>query len=139
MAIFVDTGAFLAFLDRSDEHHSEARELFAKMADSQFGTPFTSDYVFSEAVTVAYRRTKRKDFALELGRFILGESSKPLVVMARVVDSTFSSSWNLFQRYATRGLSFTDCTSLAMMQERRIGQIASYDADFDGLAERITH
>jgi predicted nucleic acid-binding protein len=36
-----------------------------------------------------------------------------------------------------RLLSFTDCTSLALMEKHGIESIASFDSSFDGLVKRI--
>jgi predicted nucleic acid-binding protein len=35
-------------------------------------------------------------------------------------------------------MSFTDCTSLALMEMRGIEGIASFDSGFDGLVKRIS-
>jgi predicted nucleic acid-binding protein len=42
-----------------------------------------------------------------------------------------------FKTFMDKPLSFTDCTSLALMEKSRITQIASFDSGFDGLAQRI--
>jgi predicted nucleic acid-binding protein len=128
---------FIAFLNKADENHAQAERLIASIAENRLGTPYTSDHVFGEAVTVALRRTKRLDFALDVGKFILGETTKPMLLIARTTESTFSEAWGLFQKHAQRGLSFTDCASLALMKERGIDQIASFDSDFDGLVRRL--
>lgn len=101
------------------------------------GPAYTTDYVFDEAVTVALVRTKRSDVAVALGKLILGQDTPSFIEILNVDEETFSNAWTLFKRYSERGLSFTDCASLAMMENRRIDRIASFDAGFDGITSRV--
>jgi predicted nucleic acid-binding protein len=55
-----------------------------------------------------------------------------------VGSDDFKEAWRLFPQYADRGLSFTDCTSIALLKTRGIESIVSFDADFDGIAPRIS-
>lgn len=34
-------------------------------------------------------------------------------------------------------LSFTDCTSIAIIKGREIDYVASFDTDFDGIVDRV--
>jgi len=55
------------------------------------------------------------------------------------VDSeAFKEGWRLFPNYAGRGLSFTDCTSVALMRLRGIESLLSFDMGFDGIVQRIS-
>ena len=138
MSILIDSGVFVAFHNRKDVNHDRARELMKRIASGKLGTAFTSDYIFDEAVTVALARTGRSDLALSMGRMILGELTQPFLVFLRVGEDIFRDAWNLFSKYARKGLSFTDCTSLSLMKMRGIESIASYDSGFDGLAPRTS-
>ncbi len=57
MSIFLDTGIFVAFVNEKDRNHSRAVELVDDLRRGTYGIPYTSDYVFDEAVTVALART----------------------------------------------------------------------------------
>jgi len=138
MSVFLDTGVFVAFHNTRDANHARARELIGALVEGGFGTAYTSDYVFDEAVTVALVRTGSSENALAVGRMILGAVTAPFLVILRAGDDAFREAWRLFAQYAGRGLSFTDCTSITFMRTRGIESIVSFDADFDGIVPRIS-
>lgn len=138
MTVFLDTGIFLAFHNTRDANHTRALELIKTLVEGGFGTAYISDYVFDEAVTVALVRTGRPENALAVGRMILGEITAPFTAILRVGEDEFKKAWTLFPQYADRGLSFTDCTSIALLKTRGIESIVSFDADFDGIVPRIS-
>ena len=48
--IFVDTGGWIAILNRRDQHHQEAVTIFNKLQQQQMRL-LTTDYVIDETVT----------------------------------------------------------------------------------------
>ena len=128
----------MAFHNTRDLNHDAATRLVRSIVGGQMGTAYTTDYVFDEAVTVALARTGRSDLATALGRLILGQGTPPFMELVNIDDDAFTRAWALFTRYAQRGLSFTDCASLAAMEDLRIDRIASFDTDFDGIATRAS-
>lgn len=138
MSVFIDSGIFTAFHNTRDSNNGRAVELMREIVSGGLGSAYTSDYIFDEAVTLALTRTRRPEIALSVGRMILGEHTKPFLVVLRVKGEAFREAWGLFPRYAERGLSFTDCTSIALVRMRNIKSIISFDADFDGIIPRIS-
>lgn len=138
MSVFVDSGVFVAFHNTRDANHGRATELVREIVAGRLGSAYTSDYVFDEAVTVALVRTRKPEIAVTVGRMILGELTTPSLVVLRVDDEAFKEAWKLFPQYARRGLSFTDCTSVALMRMRGIESLVSFDTGFDGIAPRIS-
>ena len=134
MAVFVDTGIFVALHNADDEFHSRSKELMKQALKSDFGRIFTSDYVIDEAITTALVRTKKHDLALDLGRFII---TSPRIAKLWVGEDSFRAAWKKFSVFKDKPLSFTDCTSIALIEMRRIKQIMSFDSGFDGLVPRI--
>lgn len=137
MNVFVDTGIFVAFHNTKDVNHSKALKIIKKIATGKLGTAYTSDYIFDEAVTTALVRTKNPQTALTVGKLIQGQLTAPFVAILKVNTPEFEEAWNLFIKYAKKGLSFTDCTSIALMNKNNIKNIASFDTDFDGIKPRI--
>jgi hypothetical protein len=99
-----------------------------------FGRIFTSDYVIEEAVTTALVRTKRHDLAMDLGTYII---ASPRITKIWVDEDSFENAWKKFSVLKDKPLSFTDCTSIAIMEMKGIKQIMSFDGGFDGLVSRI--
>jgi len=134
MAVFIDTSVFVALRNADDELHIKSKELVRRALKGEFGRICTSDYVIDEATTTALARTKRHDLALDIGRYII---DSPRITKLRVSEDSFSMAWEKFKGFADRPMSFTDCTSLALMERNHIKEIMSFDTGFDGLVERI--
>ena len=124
-AVFVDTGAFVALVDRSDANHVAAKRVLRDLARTH--RPLvTSAYVFDETVTLL--RMKRGHapavvFGERLGRTRwcqLVEVDEPVRVAA----------WQIFVRYGDQEFSFTDCTSFALMEAMRLREAFTFYGDF---------
>jgi predicted nucleic acid-binding protein len=138
LTVLVDTGVLVAFHNRRDVKHGDALKLVTEIAGGQHGTAYTTDYVFDEAVTVALTRTRRSDVAVALGKFILGRDVPIFMELVNIDEETFMRAWEMFEKYSEKGLSFTDCASLTVMEIRKIDRIASFDTGFDGLTVRVS-
>lgn len=134
MAIFIDTGIFVALRNADDELHARSEELMRNALKGGFGRICTSDYVVDEAITTALMRTKRHDLAIDLGTYII---ESPRITRLWIAEDSFEMAWEKFKALSDKPLSFTDCASLALMEKNRIKQIMSFDSGFDGLVQRI--
>ncbi len=134
MAIFIDTGLFLALYDVDDIYHQRSKELFKEALTGGLGRLYTSDYIIDEAVTILLVRTKQHNVAVELGKYLI---ESPRITRLIVEDDAFIDAWIKFQSLKDKYLSFTDCTSLTLVEKHRIKQIMSFDHGFDGLTKRI--
>ena len=134
MAIFVDTGIFVALHNADDELHSRSQALMRKALQGEFGKIQTSDYVIDEAITTALARTRRHELAIDAGRYII---DSPRIIKLWTTKETFNLAWRKFQTLKDHPLSFTDCITLALMEQNHIKQILSFDSGFDGLTQRI--
>jgi hypothetical protein len=134
MAIFIDTGIFVALRNADDELHARSEELMRNALKGGFGRICTSDYVVDEAITTALMRTKRHDLAIDLGTYII---ESPRITRLWIAEDSFEMAWEKFKAFSDKPLSFTDCASLALMEKNHIKQIMSFDSGFDGLVQRI--
>ncbi len=134
MAIFIDTGPFLALYDVEDTYHQRSKELFKDALTGSLGRLYTSDYIIDEAITILMVRTKQHNIAVELGKHLI---ESPRITRLTVNDDVFIDAWAKFQILKDKFLSFTDCTSLALSEKHRIKQVMSFDRGFDGLTKRI--
>jgi predicted nucleic acid-binding protein len=134
MAVFVDTGVFVAVRNRKDRNHQRAKDLMRSALRAEYGIIHTSDYVVDEAITTALSRTRNHQIAVNTGTYIL---SSPRIETLPISQEDFKLAWSKFQTMRDKFLSFTDCTSLAIMEKRGIERIMSFDSEFDGLVERV--
>ncbi len=134
MSIFIDTGIFVAARNKRDINHERAVELLRMVIKGRFGAAYTSDYIFDEAVTVALIRTGRTDIAIDIGKFILSSKKIRMIVVDKYI---FRRAWSIFIKHRDKRLSFTDATSIAIIQTYKIDYIMSFDSHFDGIIARI--
>jgi hypothetical protein len=134
MAVFIDTGVFVALRNADDEYHERSKSLMKKALKGEFGRIYTSDYVINEAVTTALVRTRRHDLAMDVGKYIL---ESPRITKLWITKEVFDDAWENFKTFKDHPMSFTDCASLALIKKNNIKQIISFDSDFNGLIPRI--
>lgn len=134
MAVFIDTGVFVAANNKSDKNHARAIELMKQALEGKFGETFTSDCVIDESITTALARTRDHRIATSTGSFII-ESPRIQKIYTNISD--FETAWAKFQKLGKKPMSFTDCISLAHIDKRKIERIMSFDSEFDGLIARI--
>ena len=53
------------------------------------------------------------------------------VKMIKVTEEIENNAWGIFCRYKDKELSFTDCTSFAIMEKFGIKNAFAFDEDFD--------
>lgn len=134
LAVFIDTGIFVALRNADDEFHARSTELMRSALKGEFGRIFTSDYVIDESITTALIRTKRHDLAIDVGKYII---ESPRITKLWTTKDSFELAWEKFKTFLDKPLSFTDCVSLSLMETNRLKQMVSFDSGFDGLVQRI--
>lgn len=137
MSVFVDTGLFYAHQnDRSSRHETAVAALDA-VVTGEYGRPYTSDYVHDEAVTLTLQRTGDHEQATEIGRRVRGVGDYPSAIeLLHVAPPAFGDAVDCFERYADQELSFTDASTVALVEDEDVDHVLSFD-DFDGLVDRL--
>jgi len=138
MSVLVDTGVFYAHHDTDAERHEAAVDAFDELLDGAYGQPYTNDYVLDETVTLTRTRTGAFEAADSVARRMLGEEPFPHVIeMLHVEPDDVRASLETLRRYDDHDLSFTDATIITLCESRGIDAVLSFDADFDGIVDRI--
>jgi len=130
MAVFLDTGFILAVKNKDDKDFQIAQSWMRRFLKNEFGEIFTSILVFNELVTLALVRIKRPDFAINQGNYILKSRKIKLISFT---DDDFKISWEIFQKYKEKRLSFTDSSILAHCKRLNCDFLATFDKHFKGL------
>ena len=131
MAVFIDTGAFMAYRNKKDVYHSAADDLVRRALKGEFGSIFTTDYIYDEALTLAMVRTGNKGVAEDISDVMLSQR----IEMINIDGIILEQARELFFRLFDKGISFTDATTMAVMHQENIGKIITFDSHFKGLFE----
>lgn len=137
MSAFIDTGVFYAHHDEDHDQHAVARATFDELLTGDAGQLYTSEYVYDEAVT-ATNEQQSLDSARVLSRRIRGEGAYPAAIeLLEITPRLFEDAIRVFERPDDPELTFTDATTIVLLEERGIDSVVSFDPVFDGLVDRI--
>src|SRR5439155_17612191 len=120
--VFVDTSALVGKLLEADERHSRAQETMRRLL-RQGRELLTTDYIFDEVITRVRGRADHQS-TVKAGDSIL---SSTLIEMVDIDADLRREAWRLFKKYRDQMLSFTDCTSFAVMEKYGIREAFSFD------------
>ena len=114
--LFVDTSAFLALVNEKDNNHLAAASFLEEIKNGKVRIKkiITSDYIIDETLTRIRYAMGHKE-AVYWGQDIL---SSKVIEKVDVGRELFEPAWELFKTYEDKKLSFTDCTSFAIMKKR---------------------
>jgi len=119
---------------REDRYHRAAAAVFADIAGgtAPYRYLYTSNYVIDETLTfLLYEAGPRVALA---GLAFLRRS--PLLRILRVTDEVEASADEVFRRYASSRISYTDCTTKVLMDQEGIDAAFTFDRDFEVLGFR---
>ncbi len=127
--IFIDTSAFLALVNEKDKNHAAAMQFLEEIKNGKIRVKkiITSDYIIDETLT-RIRYSVGHNEAVEWGNDILASR---VIEKIEIGSEIFGYAWELFRTYNDKKLSFTDCTSFALMKKRGIEKAFSFDGDFE--------
>lgn len=120
--IFVDTGAWYAYINAKDPDHFKVREFL----DSFEEKLVTSSYIFDEIITLVLARLGHQK-AVKVGEVLLNPK---VVELVRVGAADEWSAWQLFQQRSDKMYSFTDCTSFVLMRRLKLAKALTLDEHF---------
>lgn len=115
---YLDTSAFIAFLDRSDTYHAVFRRLFAEPA-----SVITTTLVVAEGHAWFLRRYDRTR-ALQFIAFV--EDFRPLEILPVTHEGQIAAT-RLLRKFGDQDLTMADATGLHVMQEYRVKSCWSTD------------
>ena len=128
-SVLIDTWGWLALGHRRDALHREVKAFYQTL--SAAGDKLsTTDYILDEVITLLFRR-ERTDEALLFMTGIFHSAQTGHLAIERITSQRFSAAWDLRKKFQDKPrLSFTDLTSIALIQERKIESILTDDDHF---------
>lgn len=127
--LVVDTWGWLALADDRERRHGQVRTVLARLWEER-GVVVTTDYILDETFTLVFRRlpfARARRFVTTLER---GEQDGTLR-LERVLPDRFARAKALRLRFRDKPkISFTDLTTMAVMEELRVARIVTEDEHF---------
>jgi len=123
--IFVDTGAWFALADKSDEHHQPAIDIFPKLLKSYHHLT-TTNLVIAETY-ILIRRTIGHSPAIT---FLENIDASPRIMKMYSDRDLEKKAEDILRKYQDQDFSFTDAVSFVVMKQLRIPEAFSFDQHF---------
>ncbi len=128
-AIFFDTWGWMVLGCCKDPYYSTIAKLYSEFRNSKT-VIYTSDYVLDELISLLFRREPYQE-ALNFMNGILNAANLGIIQIERITPERFSSAWELRTKYLDKpSISFTDFTSMKIMNELKITHVLSQDQHF---------
>lgn len=129
---FLDTNIFLRYLTRDDEKKARACRALFKRLDQGAEAATTSESVIAEVV---YVLSGRPGAGYGLTPSEVSARLKPLLSVAGLKLNNKTSFERALDVYAAHPfMDFEDALSVAHMERQQLGELMSYDKDFDRVA-----
>lgn len=122
--VFVDTGAWFALADRSDQYHSTATKLFSNLLPSR--PLVTSNLVIAET-QVLIRRNLGHDAAI---RFLVNLNESPRIQKVYSDESLEEMALGILKKFSDQDFSFVDAVSFSIMKKVSIPEVFGFDSHF---------
>jgi uncharacterized protein len=123
MNIFVDTSAFLAFLNENDLYHKQAKLAWTGILSSESAL-FSSNYVILETTALLQNR-----FGIEAVR-LFEDNILPVIELIWVDEAIHKIGMDILMAMNRRNLSLVDCTSFEIIRQAKLEQVFTFDLHF---------
>lgn len=134
--LFVDTGVLLAAALPRDPGHLAAVDMLRRLADGEWTSARTSNYVVAEALNFVRMKIKRRDAAEAVLRMAFGDARSAPVLdrVVRIHGGLFAAALERYSADFARGLSLTDWTTVVAAKEDG-SAVATFDQAFRGVID----
>ena len=123
--LFVDTGAWFALADKSDQYHSRAVKIFPKLLSSYHHLS-TTNLIIAETY-ILIRRAIGHQPAMS---FLESIAASPRVIKFYSDSALEEAAEDILRKYQDQDFSYTDAVSFALMKQHGIIQVFSFDQHF---------
>ena len=127
--LFVDTWGWVALRDKGERRHADIVPIFESFQQPEHRI-FTSDFVLDETFTLLFRRLPFAA-ARESMELLTASVAEGSLISIPISGARFKAAQSLRIRYQDKPtISFTDLTSMVVMQEFNVKKILTEDSHF---------
>ena len=128
-SVFIDTWGWINLFNVKEDHYQDVSKLYKELRNSR-ATIVTTDYILDEVFTLLFKRVPA-EIAQKAIETISAAIKRKYLTLTWITPERFDVSLNLRLKYKDKPkISFTDLTSMAVMQEFCISHILTGDAHF---------
>lgn len=128
--LFVDTWGWLTLFDQDERDYEQTAQYYRRLR-KQGGSVYTTDYVLDETITLAFQRLPFKH-ALERYQNLERAQETGFLDVKWITPAQFGQALDLRRKYDDKpNISFTDLTSMVVMQEIDLRDVLTGDAHFE--------
>jgi len=121
---FIDTSAFCAITIPGDRHNARAKSLY-KILEEHRAIIYTSNYVMDEIYTLLKTRGSHRTAVK-----FMDQVNDSNIVILWITDEVEQDAQDIFRRFDDKKLSFTDCTSFALINRYGLRTVFAFDEHF---------
>jgi predicted nucleic acid-binding protein len=123
MNVFVDTSAFLAVLDRSDDRHRAARRIWTDAIEAGH-TPVCHNYILVETSAVLARR-----IGMDAVR-VFERDIVPVLRLVWISKEVHEAAVGAHLAAGRQALSLVDCASFEVLRRTGLRKVFAFDPHF---------
>ena len=120
----MDSSGLIALYRSDDDFHERAVNALQKLKENDF---VTTNFILDETYTFL-RKFVGKEKAVNFSRFL--QSNAITIKIKRIGLLDEKKAFSLFEKYDFSNLSFTDCTSFAVMESLNLKEVFTFDHHF---------
>ena len=127
--LFIDTWGWISLFNRKEPQHRQVANLYLEVRHTR-GMVVTTDYVLDEVHTLLFKRLPVEP-AMKAVETISKSVENGHVNLVWITPDFFQAAQDLRKKFQDKpDISFTDLTSMAVMQALGISDILTGDAHF---------
>ena len=127
--VFVDTAFHVAIFNDVDDLHLRAVRISDELTQDPSVLFVTTESVLVEFLTFVRRGGPQS--RIGAANYVDALRTKPGVVVLPHAPHLFDAGLDLYRARPDKSYSMTDCMSMVVCRERGIGDVLTYDRDFE--------